>query len=654
MFLRDGARRFVFEGRECGGHVGPRSSFVLWEQMCGVLLEHIGSSDRGEELQVVFAGGIHDALSGAMVAALAAPLAQRKVSLGVLLGTAYLFTEEALACGAVVPRFQAEALRCQETVLLETGPGHAIRCIPTPYCETFEAERRRLVQEGRSHDEIVRAGMDESGPLAGGLQRPGARADDNGARPLTEVPEDDQYARGMYMIGQAAVLRDRVTTIAQMHAEICRGSTAHLQALTGADTLPAPPAPRPCDVAIIGLSCFYPGAARPANTGRISCRRWTRSPRFRPRTGTGGSTTTPIRKRRTASSRSGAASSATCPSTRCSTGLRRGAWRPSSPCNCCSWRPCGTPWPMPATPRRPFPRDRTAAVLGTGGGGSPLAVAYGLRACLRMLDSVADLPVRSADILPSITPYLPEWTEDSFPGILANVAVGRVANRFDLGGPNVAVDAACASSLAALAASVRELQAGTSDLALAMGADTVQTPYAYTAFSKTYALSPRGRCAPVRRGRRRHRTQRGRGRRGAQTPGRRRARRRPHLRRDPRRGASSDGKDKGLTAPNVAGQLRALRRAYDEAGISPAHLGLIEAHGTGTVVGDFTEAQALQQLLNDAEAPQRSCALGSVKSMIGHSKCRRRHGGPHQDRPGAARQGAAAHAGQGSQSQAAV
>src|SRR5262250_3365299 len=59
--------------------------------------------------------------------------------------------------GAIVPRFQREALSCRETVLLETGPGHAIRCIPTPYAEAFEREKRRLQEEGRSADEVREA-----------------------------------------------------------------------------------------------------------------------------------------------------------------------------------------------------------------------------------------------------------------------------------------------------------------------------------------------------------------------------------------------------------------------------------------------------------------------------------------------------------------
>ena len=139
MFLKDGARRFIFEGQECGGHVGPRASFALWETMTTALLDHIGTKPA-DDLHVVFAGGIHDALSASMVAALSAGLAEKGVKIGVLLGTAYLFTKEAVAAGAITARFQQEALKCGDTVLLETGPGHAIRCIPTPYAETFEAE----------------------------------------------------------------------------------------------------------------------------------------------------------------------------------------------------------------------------------------------------------------------------------------------------------------------------------------------------------------------------------------------------------------------------------------------------------------------------------------------------------------------------------
>ncbi len=111
QYLRAGSRRFVLEGRECGGHVGPRSSFVLWEQAVAVVSDAIDKGLDASSVRLVFAGGIHDARSAALVAALAGPLAVRGVKVGVLIGTAYLFTQESVATGAIVPRFQRRGLR---------------------------------------------------------------------------------------------------------------------------------------------------------------------------------------------------------------------------------------------------------------------------------------------------------------------------------------------------------------------------------------------------------------------------------------------------------------------------------------------------------------------------------------------------------------
>ena len=93
LFLERGARRFVFEGRECGGHVGPLSSLVLWDVMVSTLLRVPADPARDAEIQVLFAGGVHDARSAAIVSAIAAPLVERGMKIGVLMGTAYLFTQ---------------------------------------------------------------------------------------------------------------------------------------------------------------------------------------------------------------------------------------------------------------------------------------------------------------------------------------------------------------------------------------------------------------------------------------------------------------------------------------------------------------------------------------------------------------------------------
>lgn len=85
-------------------------------------------------------------------------------------------------------------------------------------------------------------------------------------------------------------------------------------------------------------------------------------------------------------------------------------------------------------------------------------------------------------------------------------------------------------------------------------------------------------------------------------------------------GTSSDGKGNAVYAPSAEGQARALRAAYLDAGISPATVELLETHGTGTKVGDATELEALLSVYREARGVGRWCALGSVKSMIGHTK----------------------------------
>ncbi len=85
-------------------------------------------------------------------------------------------------------------------------------------------------------------------------------------------------------------------------------------------------------------------------------------------------------------------------------------------------------------------------------------------------------------------------------------------------------------------------------------------------------------------------------------------------------GGSSDGRDLSLTAPRPAGQVKALTRAYANANVDPATVTLVEAHGTGTIAGDKAEVEALKQVFVQSGARENSCAIGSVKTMNGHTK----------------------------------
>ncbi|MFD5799150.1 beta-ketoacyl synthase N-terminal-like domain-containing protein, partial [Streptomyces diastatochromogenes] len=212
------------------------------------------------------------------------------------------------------------------------------------------------------------------------------------------------------------------------------------------------------------------------------------------------------------------------------------------------------------------------------------------------------------------------WEENSFPGMLGNVVAGRIANRLDLGGTNMTIDAACASSLGAVKAAVSDLLERRSDTMLVGGCDAENTIFMYLCFSKTPAFSKKGRIRPFDGDA--DGTLIGEG------IGMLALRRLADAERDGNRiyavlrgiGSSSDGRFKSIYAPRKEGQMTALRRAYEDADCSPASVELFEAHGTGTAVGEATELSALSAVVSEFTKERQFAAVGSVKSQIGHTK----------------------------------
>ena len=216
--------------------------------------------------------------------------------------------------------------------------------------------------------------------------------------------------------------------------------------------------------------------------------------------------------------------------------------------------------------------------------------------------------------------YVP-WTEASFPGLLGNVIAGRIANKFDLGGTNCVVDAACASSLSALSMGLSELHLGQSDMVIVGGVDTLNDILMYMCFSKTPALSASGDCRPF--------SDQADGTILGEGLGMLALRRLEDAERDGDRiyavirglGSSSDGKGTAVYAPKASGQAHALRRAYAAAGYSPRTVELLEAHGTATKAGDVAEFTGASIVFGEADPESKQwCAIGSIKSQIGHTK----------------------------------
>ncbi|TPW19741.1 MAG: beta-ketoacyl synthase family protein, partial [Elusimicrobia bacterium] len=275
-----------------------------------------------------------------------------------------------------------------------------------------------------------------------------------------------------------------------------------------------------------------------------------------------------------------------------------------------------------------FDRGRCAVIFGNSMGG-PKKEASDLRVYTSMyLERLAQSPAFaklpsaareaiSAEVETSVKSGLMTITEDTMPGELSNVIAGRVANTFNLNGANFTVDAACAASLGALAQAVNGLRFRQFDMVVTGGVDQMMAAPAYVKFSKIGALSADG-SRPFDAG--------ANGFVMGEGCGVLVLKRLSDAQRDGDRvyalirsiGASSDGRGKGITAPNPKGQRLAMERAFEGLNYGPADVGLIEAHGTSTPVGDAVEVTTAAEVF--AGAAKGSVALGSVKSQIGHLK----------------------------------
>lgn len=602
IFLKEGAKNFVFEGRESGGHIGPLSSFILWERQIYRLLKE----DNLSAFSVFFAGGIHDAFSSALVSIMSATLDAKGAKIGVLMGSSYLYTKEAVETKAILPEFQKLAIEENATVILQAAPGQETQSIKSPFTEYFGKEKEKLQQQNLDSKEIwirlEELNLGRSRIATKGIERIGTD--------LVKLNEEEQKEKGLYMIGQIAALNQKEMTLDELHKHVAVDNNELLS------QLPDIALPRsntqPLDVAIVGISGIFPDAHNIEEYWRnivlgknciteVSDSRWNKDLYY-------DSNSTDTDK----------------------VVSKWGGFIPSidfdplefgmTPQSLASIEPTQLLSLLVAKQAltdagyenlSEIDLENTSVIFGAEGA-TELAASYGFRGYAKQV--FGELP----DVLKN---SLPRLNEDSFAGVLSNVISGRIANRLNLGGRNYTVDAACASSLAALDLGCQELFSNRSDMVLLGGADLHNGINDFLMFSCTHALSRKGYSASF----------------DADSDGIALGegigvlvlKRLADAERDGNKiyavikgmGGSSDGKSLGMTAPNRKGQIKALQRAYQNAGILPSQVEMIEAHGTGTVVGDRTELRALTDMFLESGAIKGQTLLGSVKTQIGHAKC---------------------------------
>jgi acyl transferase domain-containing protein/acyl carrier protein/NADP-dependent 3-hydroxy acid dehydrogenase YdfG len=281
-------------------------------------------------------------------------------------------------------------------------------------------------------------------------------------------------------------------------------------------------------------------------------------------------------------------------------------------------------------PKRSLDPERTAVIFGNAMGGdshlySAARIMFPEYASeLAKAPSFSDLPngVREAiikEMREGVGKRFSEITEDTMPGELSNIIAGRVAALYNFQGPNYVADAACASAMAAIAAAIEGLEENDYDAVITGGIDANMSAQTFVKFCKIGALSGTG-TRPYDEGA------------DGFVMGEGSVifliKRLTDAERDGDKiyaviralGGSSDGKGKGITAPNPAGQKLAIQRAWHNAGLTPVEGDMIEGHGTSTRVGDVAEVESLTEAFKAFNLPVGSVALGSVKSNIGHLK----------------------------------
>ncbi|OHT83070.1 polyketide synthase Pks13 [Mycobacteroides saopaulense] len=204
-------------------------------------------------------------------------------------------------------------------------------------------------------------------------------------------------------------------------------------------------------------------------------------------------------------------------------------------------------------------------------------------------------------------------------GNASSIIANRVSYFFDFRGPSVAVDTACSSSLVAVHQGVKALRSGEADVVVAGGVNALITPLVTVGFDEVGGvLAPDGRIKSF--------SQDANGYSRSEGGGMLVLKRLSDARRDgdpimaiiAGSAVNHDGRSNGLLAPNPDAQAEVLRKAYKDAGINPRDVDVIEAHGTGTILGDPIEADGLGRVVGRGRDPEKPALLGSAKSNFGH------------------------------------
>ncbi|VFQ43910.1 type I polyketide synthase [Desulfoluna butyratoxydans] len=623
--LSSGCKRFIFEGTEAGGHVGRLSSLVLWEMG----ITHLLAQPEGAlaNQTAIFAGGIATRTGSWFISAMSAVLAEKGAKVGIQLGTPYLFTDEIVETGALMKKYQDVAREEITTLRIGTTVGLACRTIKTPFSmEIVANEYQRIVEKVSLSDRKRAFEKDNIGSLL--IAAKGFSPDFDKLKkgePLSYIKynDDEAFHKGNYSVGNSLAFFAETTSVKAVHdgqMQSKEGLSANLNEL---EVMTAKCGMMNDEIAIIGMGCVYPDAhdtddfwknieSKRYSIKEVDPARVDLAPFYNENRKAMDSTYTKI-----------AATVDDFVFDPAAYGQDPKAGQQISRSQKMALTATFEALEKAGYPQgKGLPLATTAVIMGSCLGNETshhLNLKYyypELRWHLEQSDAFKALTEdEKVKVLAHLKDRMAgDYRNESPDCATLNIEASRVAAAIGALGANYVVDAACATSFAALDSGIKELLSGSHDVVITGGINTSINPETFIGFAKMGALSAKGSWPFDERsdgfvlGE------------GAGVVVLKRAK-------DALRdgdtilgivkgvGGSSDGKGKAIAAPNPDGQEYALRRCFDQArGLTFDDVDFIEAHGTSTILGDITEIKTLKRVYDTG----RPKGISSVKSQIGH------------------------------------
>ncbi len=624
--IKNGCRRFIFEGGEAGGHVGTLSSMVLWEDAIATLLnKEYDLSDK----YLVFAGGISTCFASFFISGMTSFLAARGAKIGIQVGTAYLFANEIVNTKSIKRQYQDILIQNDKTVVIGKSLGLWSRTAPTPFAKMMTDLEDKMIRDKEPLEKRKRSFEKRNiGSLLIGAKGFLPDFKNPGPENYTWFEDEDHREKGNFLVGDSLAFFKDATTIQQIHDKYFEFKSGLYRNINALEVFSSPKNKIHDEIAVVGIGCTLPDADTPEqlwenilgkkySISEMPKDRFNQDLYFNPDRSAEDKTYTVLAGHvdhfEFDWQRFGYAEGKDKRLSRSQKMVLQTAYKAVESAGMLTEDnrfKCEDP-------------SRAAVVIATclsNELGNDLQLKYWYPEVLSMLEKTDEFNALTEEEKESARQALLEGMEGENPGydpvhgILLNIEASRIARHLGVRGANYIVDAACASSVTAVDAAIGELLSGEHDQVIVGGVNTNLSPEAFVGFAKMGTLSQKGSW-----------------------PFDERAdgfvlgegsvvfvlKRMKDALRDNDNilgvinavGSSSDGRGKAIAAPNPTGQVLSVQRCYANIrkDIVPEEIGFIEAHGTSTIIGDQAELETLNALYKDSGA-----GVSSIKSQIGH------------------------------------